>query len=1221
MRSRPALALALFVLCLGILLTVYLPNQHAHASDETFVRVFAPKEIFATPQNGVILWHEYGAFALYKVRPQVLATLPPAERQRVRILNEAPPLLFANGALDPRAPTAAVPTAWRAPTASQGAALHLVQFVGPIKDEWLATLEKVGATPVHYVAQNGYIVWADEAARARLDALAREGEILQFSMPHQPYFKIAPVLLTRLEQTPAAETIVTITVQLYRHAGAAQTQKQIDALAVRRLSEWTPVLQYANATLDVHLDDVATIAAMPDVMWVEEYLPRERFDEVQTQLIAGHFTADQSAPTGPGYLAWLDSLGFSQNPADYPIVDIVDDGVGDGTLDTGDPTLHEFGQAANPSRAVYIANCTSAPNGGGLDGHGHINASIAFGYDTRAGFPYRDPLGFQRGLGVNPYGRFAATRVFSPYFDLSACGNSDTGLIKHLQDSGAHISSNSWGCPTCSTTYDASAQAFDIGTRDADLTEPGNQEMLFIFAAGNSGPESGSIGSPGNAKNVLTVGASENVRPDDEDGTWVDGCFTDATSADNAMDIADFSSRGPAPGNRTKPEVVAPGTHVQGTASTHPGYTGSGVCDAYRPSGQTIFAASSGTSHSTPAVAGVASLVYYWLQHVHAIPTPSPALLKAYIMAHTTYLTGVAANDTLPSNAQGYGMPNLEMAFDATPRLFVNQSVLFNATGETWTLHGAVADPTKPVVIVLNYTDAPGALGTSPQVNDLDLEVLVDGTLYRGNVFNGQWSAPGGAPDTVNNYEVIRLPAGTSSALSITITASNIAGDGVPNQGDATDQDFALVCYNCAQTFDFVLQATPPKQAVCAPESATYDITAFSILGYADPVTLSVSGAPSGTLPLFSANPITPTASSTLTISNTAAAAFGAYTLDIVGVAPTSTHTTTVQLALFTAPPEAPTLLAPANGATSIPRKPTLTWNDGSQAVGAFIEIATDATFATPVYTATITPGVQSHTLATALDYDTTYYWRVRNTNPCGEGAYSDVFTFTTETTPPILLVDDDDNDPDMRAFYTSTLETLGVSFDVWDTAQSDNEPTSADLAPYTVVIWFSGDAFGSPTGPSEASEAALSSWLESGNRCLFMSSQDYHWARQLTLFMKNYLGVAGIVDDVNYSEVIGQGNIFGPLGTYTLDYTAINSHNWSDTITPTLDANVVYMSEKGPAAVQRQTATYRTMYWGFSFEALSTQQDRLANMQAVLTWCETPLPERPKVFLPFVVR
>src|SRR4029450_1459867 len=95
---------------------------------------------------------------------------------------------------------------------------------------------------------------------------------------------------------------------------------------------------------------------------------------------------------------------------------------------------------------------------------------------------------------------------------------------------------------------------------------------------------------------------------------WTDGCGATGTDADNAMDIVGFSSRGPSPGGRRKPEGVAPGSHLQGTPSTDPGYNGSGVCDQFHPTGQTTFAASSGTSHSTPAAAGIASLYYRWLQ-------------------------------------------------------------------------------------------------------------------------------------------------------------------------------------------------------------------------------------------------------------------------------------------------------------------------------------------------------------------------------------------------------------------------------------------------------------------------------------------------------------------------------------------------------------------------------------------------------------------------------
>ncbi len=541
----------------------------------------------------------------------------------------------------------------------------------------------------------------------------------------------------------------------------------------------------------------------------------------------------------------MDSLGFSQDPEDYPIVDITDDGVGDGTVDSGDPTLHELGSSGEPTRLAFIQTCNFFTiDGGGEGGHGHINASIAGGYDARAGAPYRDANGFQRGLGVNPYGRLAGTRIFGLFgYDNSKCGGSATGLIQASYQAGARISSNSWGCGAsssdCVNTYDPTAQAYDVGVRDALLGTPGNQEFIIVFAAGNDGDYGAmSIGSPGNAKNVITVGASENYRP-----AWTDGCFVGPSDADNAMDVAYFSSRGPAPGLRVKPEVIAPGTHIQGTASTNPGYTGNSVCDAYMPSsGQTVFAASSGTSHSTPAVSGIASLYYYWMEHTYAIPMPSPALIKAYLVAHPTYLTGVSANDTLPSNNQGFGMPDMEAAFDDTARYLLDQTTVLGNTGQVWTLAGEIADPGKPVRIVMAYTDQAGAVGSSPQVNDLNLTVVVDGVTYRGNHFSGAWSASGGSADSKNNVEAIYLPAGVTGSFEVSVTAFNLPGNGVPNYGDGTDQDFALVCYNCAVESGYNAGIAPFAQSKSGlwSSEAVYSFTVSNLGQFSDTFSLSV---------------------------------------------------------------------------------------------------------------------------------------------------------------------------------------------------------------------------------------------------------------------------------------------------------------------------------------------------------------------------------------------
>ena len=133
---------------------------------------------------------------------------------------------------------------------------------------------------------------------------------------------------------------------------------------------------------------------------------------------------------------------------------------------------------------------------------------------------------------------------------------------------------------------------------------------------------------------------------------------------------------------------MAPGTHVSGgvpqATKTMSGtgtklaiFDGSGVSGGvssiYFPSaGQQFYTASSGTSHSTPGVAGAAAMVYQYFIN-QGWTAPSPAMLKGYMMNAARYMTGVSANDNLYSNNQGMGMVNLDTSFDATPRYLRDQ--------------------------------------------------------------------------------------------------------------------------------------------------------------------------------------------------------------------------------------------------------------------------------------------------------------------------------------------------------------------------------------------------------------------------------------------------------------------------------------------------------------------------------------------------------------------
>jgi hypothetical protein len=450
-----------------------------------------------------------------------------------------------------------------------------------------------------------------------------------------------------------------------------------------------------------------------------------------------------------------------------------------------------------------------------VDGHGNINAHIIAGFNNRTGFPHADGSGFRFGLGVAPFVKVGSSVIFDPNtFTFPNFNN----LQARAYNDGARISSNSWGAPV-GGAYNSDSQAYDTLVRDAQpaasvFPTAGNQEMVIIFAAGNDGPGANTVGAPGTGKNMITIGASENVQA----FGGADGSGVSDTGANNLNDIIGFSSRGPLDDSRVKPDLVGPGTHVSGGVwQQNPIDTGNGVADPafngtgvsggvgganFFPAGQQFYTASSGTSHSTPAVAGGAALVRQYFINQGLTP-PSPAMTKAYLLNATRYLTGTGANDTLFSNNQGMGLMNLGTAFDGVARVLRDQVAadMFTATGQARVFTGVISDPSKPFRVSLTWTDAPGATVGNAFNNNLDLIVTIGGNTYQGNVFSGANSTTGGAADLRNNVESVFLPAGVSGSFVVRVQAANINSNGVPNVGGALDQDFALVIYNATSTF------------------------------------------------------------------------------------------------------------------------------------------------------------------------------------------------------------------------------------------------------------------------------------------------------------------------------------------------------------------------------------------------------------------------------------
>lgn len=796
------------VLCVAILVLLMLPLDAAAVTPSGAHKIVVDSKDSATlkqlTQSGAQLIVDYGSFSLWKTNdPQHQAV---AARATVKTRDDFD-VVHLRGGKSINTVTGA-PAVASAVRQSQTSSFQfwMVQFVGPIKPAWLAKLRKMGIEIVAYMPNNAYVVWVDGAHLTQLQGLTTSDPTVQWTDAYHPAYRIAPALQSATIMQTAQ--LVPVTVQLYKTANVQTSLASLRAFGGKVFRQPENILSFTNISLEVPGNQVAAIAARADVFNIEPYAKPKKKDEVQGQIVAGNVTTSGGniVPSGPGYLTWLAGQGFPTAADQYPVVDVVDDGIDDGSINPIHPDFHQGGVLANPSRLVFNNNCTTDILADGQAGHGNLNAGIVGAYSNS----HLDVNVYDLGVGISPYSRVAGTKIFengAGIFDESACGGTDAGTVLAAYNAGAQITSNSWGSDA-DGAYDAEAQAYDALTRDATDSGSNSHQLLHVFSAGNcgvpsfqcsaSGPQT--IGSPGTAKNVLTVGATESVR----NVGVADGCGS--TGSATADDIANFSSRGPTADGRNKPDIVAPGSHIQGPASQDPTYDGSGVCGGgtgsthprYYPDGQTLYTWSSGTSHSAPAVACVASLVYNYYGRVIAPGhTPSPAMLKALILNAPRYLTGIDANDTLPSPNQGWGDANLGAIFDTNiHRYVVDQTTTFTTTGETFVKDGTVANTNKPLHVSLVWTDAPGSTTGGTLVNDLNLEVTVGGQVYKGNVFSGATSAPGGVADSANNVENVFLPANVGGPFTIKVTAANLVGVGVPGAVGSTNQDFALVVSN-----------------------------------------------------------------------------------------------------------------------------------------------------------------------------------------------------------------------------------------------------------------------------------------------------------------------------------------------------------------------------------------------------------------------------------------
>lgn len=838
------------------------------------------------------------------------------------------------------------------------AGFRLVQLRGPAKDEWLAELRRAGLPLLQYYPFDTYLTWA--APGVAEDAAARP--FVRWQGLVHPAYKVSPELDGR------TGTIRNVDVTVYDDGKLDAVAAEIEKLGGKVLQRVPaqPDRTFYSIVAELPASALAAMARLPSVLFLGFQGPRPVFDdEMSDQIQAGNHPGGVPVT---GYNAHLATLGVDGSGVTWAIVDT--------GIDYDHPDL--------ASRIVggyeFPGSCNIAGQPGSdcaAGGHGTHVAGIVGG-TAAAGFA--DPSGFLYGLGVAPsVGLFAMNSLSAAAWPPAG------GWQEHSKRAvlGSAVGgNNSWTTSEGSNHgYQASERAHDLMVRDGNFdTTTVAEPFIEVFSAGNSGPGASTLTAPKEAKNLIVVASSANYRVGSIDS------------------IASSSSRGPAADGRIVPTLTAPGEEIASTRND----TG-GDCSTAIAGTSNRYAFCSGTSMAAPHASGAAVLAVDRWRDLHAGATPSPALVKALLVASAV---DMGAAD-IPNFNEGWGRVDItRLLAPGVPRVDQEQDPArtFASAGEVYERTVGVPDLAKPFKVTVAWTDAAGAVGANPAlVNDLDLEVVFGSTTYLGNQFAAGWSTPGGTPDARNNLENVFVQTPPSSSATIRVRATAINGDGVPYNADATDQDFALVCTNCAEQADFTLRAVPASQAVCAPTEAAFAVEVGSLLGFVNPVTLSLIGEPIGASDGFSVNPVTPAdpaAASTLTLANTEAAVPGTYAMMLVGAADgADPKSFPLSLSIDSVVPPAPSLTAPADGALGVAVRPTLQWEGAAQAASYRLEVSTSVDF-TPLLVDESGLTGTSFTPTSDLPSSARLFWRVTATNACGPGVASAVHTFATVTLP-----------------------------------------------------------------------------------------------------------------------------------------------------------------------------------------------------------------------------
>lgn len=663
---------------------------------------------------------------------------------------------------DPLAPTPMTAAAESIlPTDAADSNFILVQTERPLNRAEREELTAKGATILEYVPENTYLCRFEPTDLGEIRSLP----YVTWANVYLQGFKVAPTLSPTLPNRPSERSVFevaslpaptlstapkTVDIVFHRDVNPEQVREKVAAAA--RLDPADIQLDEQKVRLTVQAKYLSDLAAIDEVRNIEEVFPNKLHNDIARRIL-------RLEPSPGGAPPAFEGAG--------QIVAVADTGFDKGSTTDVHPAFQ--------GRVAKLYDLGRTGNANDPAGHGtHVAGSVLGDANSAT-------LGV-RVRGTAPRARLVLQSVLDAFGQLGGLPADLHNLFRTpYQQDGARVHTNSWGS-TAPPGTPSIGGVYNQNAREVDDFVWRNRDCVICFAAGNEGQDADangqidamSITPPGTAKNCITVGATENDRPNFgltySDG-WPPDFPADPIASDNVSDnpegMVGFSSRGPTRDGRVKPDVVAPGTFILSTRSRATHDTG------WSLSSDDLYYFMGGTSMATPLVAGCAALVREFLITNRGLPTPSAALVKAMLINGARNITGQyvpSEAGVIPNNAEGFGRVDMRATigpFAAGETVEVRDEATALDTGEEESLTVNVAPGAHLLKVTLVWTDPAG----EALQNDLDLIVrLPNGQERHGNVATGSAEF-----DRINNVEQVSVANPPAGNATVTVRAHRAA--------------------------------------------------------------------------------------------------------------------------------------------------------------------------------------------------------------------------------------------------------------------------------------------------------------------------------------------------------------------------------------------------------------------------------------------------------------